>query len=84
MLILSCGHMSPVSLLRYLASSAAYQLDAVTFDAEDGGRYVSPIMTGLREQCAYWSTRILGETSAVGAQCFGSSDLQTPAIRPCF
>jgi len=34
-------------------------------------------MTALREQCADWSARILGETSAVSAPCFGSSDLQT-------
>jgi len=56
------------------ASSAAHQSDAVAFNVEYGCRRVSPITTGLREQCA---ARILGETSAVGAQCFGSSDLRT-------
>ena len=39
----------------------------VAFNVEDGGRRVSPISIGLREQCADRSACILGKTSTVGA-----------------
>jgi len=65
--------MRPLRLTSRMLSSSALK----TY----GGR--RPITTGVREQCADWSARILGETSAVGAQCsIGSSDLGNPAIRP--
>ena len=38
----------------------------VAFNVEDGGRRVSPISIGLREQCADRSACILGKTSTVG------------------
>jgi len=57
------------SMIRCPASSAAHQSDAVNFDVENSGRRASPITTRLREQCADWSARILGEMSAVGAHC---------------
>ena len=71
-------------MIRCTAPSAAHQSVAIIFNVEDGGRRVSLISTGLCEQCADRSACIPGETSTVGAQCFGSSDLRTPAIRPCF
>jgi len=78
---------SPVSLrcsmLRCPASSAAHQSGAVTFDVEYGDRRVSLITTGHCEQCPDWSAHIFSETSTISLQCFGSSDLRTPAIRPC-
>jgi len=79
----SHSHPCRCSMLRCPASSVAHQLDAIIFDIEDSGRRISPNITGLREKYADWSARILGETSAVGAQCFGSSDLRPLAIRPC-
>jgi len=52
-----------------------HQSDAVTDDVDDGGRHALPTTTGQLELYADWSARILDETSAVGAQCFGPSDL---------
>jgi len=56
---------------------------SVVCNVEDDGRHVSPITSGLADQCADRSAHTLGKTSAVSAQCFCMSDLRTPAIRPC-
>jgi hypothetical protein len=71
-------------MLRCSASATAHQSAAVAIDVKNGSRRVSPISTGLREQCADRSTCILGETSTVGAQSFDSSDLRTSVIRSYF
>jgi len=46
-------------MFRCPASFAAHQSDAVTFNVEDSGRRVSSITTGLRAQCADWSSAYL-------------------------
>ena len=48
-------------MLRCPGSAAAHQSAAIAFNVEDGGRRVSPISIGLREQCADRSACILGK-----------------------
>jgi len=54
------------------------------------GRYGVPRCWSCHEDACHPSAddevtpRLLSKTYAVGAQCFDSSDLRTPAIRPCF
>jgi len=56
-------------------------LSPITFST--GGRRARLITIRLHKHSADWSARVLGQTLTVGAQCFGSSDLRTLAIRPC-